>query len=54
VCGGDPQRSVLVQRLAATDALTQMPPFGRHLADREALHLIADWVANDLAAATDR
>jgi mono/diheme cytochrome c family protein len=54
VCGGEPQQSVLVQRLAATDALTQMPPFGRHLADREALHLVADWVANDLAAATDR
>ena len=53
VAAGAPEESVLVHRLAATDALTQMPPFGRHLADRDALHLVADWVRHDLAAAAD-
>jgi mono/diheme cytochrome c family protein len=43
---GAPERSVVFHRLAATDALTQMPPFGRHLADREALTCIERWIAD--------
>lgn len=46
---GAPEHSVLLRRLAATDALTQMPPFGRHLADRDAVALIEQWIAVDLA-----
>jgi hypothetical protein len=49
VAAGAPDASVLVRRLAAADPLTQMPPFGRHLADRTALDLVEDWIANDLA-----
>lgn len=45
---GHPEDSVLVRRLRATDALTQMPPFGRHLADREAVNLVERWVREDL------
>ncbi|MCC6673057.1 MAG: hypothetical protein IT458_18475 [Planctomycetes bacterium] len=45
---GHPEESVLVRRLRATDALTQMPPFGRHLADREAVNLVERWVREDL------
>jgi mono/diheme cytochrome c family protein len=49
IAGGAPQRSVLVHRLAASDPLTQMPPFGRHLTDRDALALVEAWIAHDLA-----
>jgi mono/diheme cytochrome c family protein len=54
VVAGKPAESVLVHRLAATDALTQMPPFGRHLADRDALTLVEDWIAQDLDSNPDR
>jgi hypothetical protein len=50
VAPGAPERSVLARRLAATDPLTQMPPFGRHLADHGAVELIRQWIAHDLAA----
>jgi mono/diheme cytochrome c family protein len=49
IAEGDPDHSTLVHRLAATDPLAQMPPFGRHLADRQALNLIEAWV-RDLAS----
>lgn len=45
---GDPARSVVPLRLRATDALTQMPPFGRHLADTAAIELIEQWIRTDL------
>lgn len=48
VVAGAPDRSVLVRRLAATDATTQMPPFGRHLVDHVALALVEAWIADDL------
>lgn len=47
---GAPERSVLVRRLAATDAVTQMPPFGRHLADVDARTLVERWIRTGLAA----
>jgi mono/diheme cytochrome c family protein len=50
VVGGAPEQSVLAHRLGATDALTQMPPFGRHLVDREAVTLVEAWIREDLAA----
>jgi hypothetical protein len=49
IAAGAPEQSAVVHRLAATDALAQMPPFGRHLADGAALNLIEDWV-RDLAS----
>jgi hypothetical protein len=52
IAAGAPLRSVLFRRLAAEDALTQMPPFGRHLQDREALALLEQWITKDLAAAS--
>ena len=45
---GDPAHSVLPLRLRATDAMTQMPPFGRHLADTTAIALIEQWIRTDL------
>jgi len=50
IAPGSPATSVLVGRLAASDALTQMPPFARHLVDRQALELIEQWV-RELATA---
>ena len=48
IAPGDPEHSVVVQRLSATDALTQMPPFGRHLVDRDAKALVEQWIRDDL------
>lgn len=47
---GHPEQSTLAHRLAATDPLTQMPPFGRHLADQTALTLVESWISHDLLA----
>ncbi len=44
IAPGDPAHSAVVLRLCATDALTQMPPFGRHLADRDAVALLTQWI----------
>jgi len=49
---GAPEQSALLHRLRATDPLRQMPPFGRHLADRDAVELIEAWIRDDLAATT--
>jgi hypothetical protein len=51
VVPGSPADSVLFTRLAASDALGQMPPFGRHLVDRDAVALVERWI-RDLAPAT--
>jgi hypothetical protein len=48
VVAGAPEQSVLVRRLAARDALTRMPPLGRHLADEQASTLVAEWIEHDL------
>lgn len=48
IAPGEPDRSVLLQRLAASDPLAQMPPFGRHLVDREATALLREWIEHDL------
>jgi cytochrome c553 len=49
IAPGEPERSVLLQRLATSDALAQMPPFGRHLVDREATQLLREWIEHDLS-----
>jgi mono/diheme cytochrome c family protein len=49
IAPGDPDASVLLLRLAATDPLTQMPPFGRHLTDDVARDLFDRWIRTDLA-----
>ncbi|HLU39308.1 MAG TPA: hypothetical protein VK081_07970 [Planctomycetota bacterium] len=51
IAPGRPDRSTLVHRLGATDPLARMPPFGRYLVDDEALALLGEWIAVDLAGA---
>ncbi|MGC3996828.1 MAG: hypothetical protein QM767_04560 [Anaeromyxobacter sp.] len=51
IAPGDPARSVLVRRLAATDPVTQMPPLGRSQADAEAEQLVAAWIREGPTAA---
>jgi hypothetical protein len=48
IVAGDPAASLLWRRLAADDALTQMPPFGRHLVDHDARDLLARWIGSEL------
>jgi mono/diheme cytochrome c family protein len=50
VVAGSPDRSVLLHRLAARDPVTQMPPLGRHLVDREASELLRTWIERELVA----
>lgn len=50
VVPGAPADSVLFLRLAADDAMTQMPPFGRHLVDAAAKTLVERWIRTDLSA----
>jgi len=49
---GDPDASLLWRRVAAADAVLQMPPFGRHLVDETARDLLARWIAHDLVPVT--
>jgi hypothetical protein len=46
---GDPDASVLLLRLASRDPFAQMPPFGTHVADEEAIALLSAFVRDDLA-----
>lgn len=52
VVPGAPACSTLFLRVSAMDPLTQMPPFGRHLVDRNAVALLEQWIRTDLPAAT--
>jgi len=45
---GDPDRSALVFRMSSRNPLTQMPPLGTKLVDRDALALIKQWIRDDL------
>jgi hypothetical protein len=51
IAPGRPEHSVVRLRAAATDPLLQMPPFGRHLADADAVRLLDRWI-DELAAPT--
>ena len=46
---GDPDRSVLVARLASRNPAVQMPPVGSRIVDEAALTLIRRWIAEDAA-----
>jgi hypothetical protein len=50
VCAGQPEKSVLVARMASRHPLVQMPPLGTRLVDDEAMNLIRRWIAEDLGA----
>jgi mono/diheme cytochrome c family protein len=50
VCAGQPEKSVLVARMASRHPLVQMPPLGTRLVDEEAVSLIRRWIADDLGA----
>jgi hypothetical protein len=45
VAPGDPDRSLLVQRIASRWAALQMPPLGTEVVDAEARALIRQWIA---------
>jgi hypothetical protein len=42
---GHPERSILLYRMASTDAGVMMPELGRQLADAQAIALIGEWIA---------
>lgn len=44
---GEPDRSVLVQRMASRDPRVQMPPLGTHIPDPEGLALVQRWIRNE-------
>jgi uncharacterized repeat protein (TIGR03806 family) len=44
VVPGDPERSLLLQRLAATDPAVRMPSIGTALVDQPARDIIAQWI----------
>jgi hypothetical protein len=48
IAPGDPDGSVLLDRLRSRQASVQMPPLGTHVADDEAIALIASWIKDDL------
>lgn len=44
VAPGDPERSVLVQRMSSRHATVQMPPLGTSTVDDEAVELVTGWI----------
>ncbi len=48
VCAGQPDKSVLVARMASRNPLVQMPPLASRIVDEEAVQLIRRWIAEDL------
>ena len=48
LCAGQPDKSVLVARMASRHPLLQMPPLGSRIVDEEAVQLIRPWIAEDL------
>jgi len=49
IAPGDPEHSVLYQRMASRFGALQMPPLGTHAVDDDALALVRDWIRSDLA-----
>lgn len=49
LASGAPDESLLVQRMASRDPLLRMPAIGSKLVDEQALELLREWIANDLA-----
>jgi len=50
VCPSDPDRSVLVVRMASRHPVLQMPPLGTRLVDEDAVRLARQWIAEEVAA----
>jgi mono/diheme cytochrome c family protein len=50
VSPSDPDRSVLVARMASRHPVLQMPPLGTRLVDEEAVGLVRQWIAEEVAA----
>jgi hypothetical protein len=44
---GHPESSALVRRIKSRRPISQMPPIGTVVADREAVDLITSWVQNN-------
>jgi hypothetical protein len=53
VVPGDPQAGTLLARMRSRDPRIQMPPLGTALPDLEAVALIEQWIASDLAQSTE-
>jgi hypothetical protein len=49
VCAGKPDRSVLIARMSSRHPLVQMPPLGTRIVDEDAVTLVKQWIAEDLA-----
>lgn len=47
VHGGDPERSVIVARMATRNPVVQMPPLGTRIVDEEAVRLVRRWIEED-------
>ena len=50
---GDPDRSVLLARMASRHPVLQMPPLGTRLVDEDAVRLIRQWIAGIGVSAPD-
>jgi len=48
VVSGEPSRSVLVHRTAASNGFTRMPPLGSNVIDQDGVNLLTAWIAQDL------
>ena len=44
---GHPESSALVRRMKSRHVMSQMPPIGTVVADRQAVDLITSWVRNN-------
>lgn len=45
VAPGAPMESVVIERMRARDPVTQMPPLGSQLVDRDGVELVSAWIA---------
>jgi hypothetical protein len=50
VCAGQPDKSVVVARMASRNPLLQMPPLGTRIVDADAVRLVRRWIAEDVAS----
>jgi hypothetical protein len=52
LCPTEPGKSVLLTRMASRHPVLQMPPLGTRLVDEEAVRLVRQWIAEEVAART--
>jgi hypothetical protein len=48
IAAGDPDHSLVAQRMSSRSPLLQMPPFGTRAVDPQATELVAAWIREDL------